>query len=63
MSFSRKQPTSYHGISLKVTVIDEKQENVKKLFIVFKNEITPTEENRRLLKDLTMFADKTIDIG
>lgn len=42
---------------------DEKQENVKKLFIVLKGGSVPLEENERLLKDLKMFADKTINIG
>lgn len=41
---------------------EEKQENVKKVFIVLKEEGVPTEENQRLVKDLTMFADKTLDI-
>jgi hypothetical protein len=40
---------------------DEKQEHVKKLFIVLKNGTGPNEQSAMLLKDLTMFADKTID--
>lgn len=42
---------------------DEKQENVKKLFIVLKHDTIPMEENQRLIKDLEMFADKTLDLG
>jgi len=40
-----------------------KQENVKKLFIVLKHDTIPAEENQRLIKDLGMFADKTLDMG
>lgn len=42
---------------------EEKQENVKKLFIVLKGGEIPEEENQRLVKDLMMFADKTLDLG
>jgi len=40
---------------------DEKQENTKKLFIVLKNGAVPGKENKNLVKDLSMFADKTLD--
>jgi hypothetical protein len=40
---------------------DEKQEYAKKLFIVLKGGTIPSKENKTLLKDLTMFADKTLD--
>jgi archaellum biogenesis ATPase FlaH len=39
------------------------QENVKKLFIVLKHDTVPMEENQKLVKDLGMFADKTLDLG
>jgi hypothetical protein len=42
---------------------EKEQENVKKLFIVLKGDTIPMEENQRLVKDLTMFADKTLDFG
>jgi predicted PP-loop superfamily ATPase len=40
---------------------DEKQEQAKKLFIVLKGGAIPGKENTTLLKDLSMFADKTLD--
>jgi archaellum biogenesis ATPase FlaH len=42
---------------------DEKEENIKKLFIVLKHDTIPVEENQKLVKDLEMFADKTLDLG
>jgi hypothetical protein len=39
---------------------DEKQEHAKKLFIVLKGGTIPSKENKTLLKDLSMFADKTL---
>lgn len=39
---------------------DDKQEYAKKLFIVLKNGTIPGKENKTLLKDLSMFADKTL---
>jgi hypothetical protein len=39
---------------------DEKQEHAKKLFIVLKGGAIPGKENKTLLKDLAMFADKTL---
>jgi predicted PP-loop superfamily ATPase len=44
-------------------LMEGKQENVKKLFIVLKGDTISLEENQRLVKDLEMFADKTIDLG
>lgn len=43
-------------------LVEETQENTKKLFIILKEDSVPNEENQRLVKDLTMFADKTLDI-
>jgi hypothetical protein len=40
---------------------DEKQEQAKKLFIVLKDRTMQGKENKTLVKDLSMFADKTID--
>jgi archaellum biogenesis ATPase FlaH len=40
---------------------DQEQENTKKLFIVLKGETVPGKENKTLVKDLSMFADKTLD--
>ncbi len=39
----------------------EKQENVKKVFLVLKKEAAVEQENASLISDLKMFADKTID--
>lgn len=41
---------------------EEKRENIKKLFIVLKGDNISVEENKRLAKDLAMFADKTLDM-
>jgi hypothetical protein len=43
-------------------VVDDLQENTKKLFIVVKGDSIPKEENQRLVSDLTMFADKALDM-
>ena len=40
---------------------DEKQERAKKLFIVLKGGAIPGKESKTLVKDLSMFADKTLD--
>ena len=40
---------------------DETKENVKKLFILLKQDTIPSDENERLMRDLGMFADKTIN--
>ena len=40
---------------------DEKQEQAKKLFIVIKGGAIPGKDNKTLVKDLSMFADKTLD--
>lgn len=40
---------------------DEKQEHAKKLFIVLKGGTMQGKENKTLVKDLSMFADKTLD--
>jgi predicted PP-loop superfamily ATPase len=37
-------------------------ENAKKIFIVLKKDAVPEEENKKLIKDLEMFADKTLDL-
>jgi archaellum biogenesis ATPase FlaH len=42
--------------------IERKQEDVKKLFIVLKKDSIPEKENKELLKDLSMFADKIVDL-
>jgi len=42
---------------------EESQENVKKLFIVLKGDTVPIEDSQRLIKDLTMFADKTLELS
>ncbi|MCX6817399.1 MAG: hypothetical protein NTU57_00905 [Candidatus Aenigmarchaeota archaeon] len=42
---------------------DDTKENVKKLFILLKQDTIPQEENDKLMKDLGMFADKTINFG
>lgn len=42
---------------------EEKHENIKKLFIVLKGDSVPIEESQRLVGDLKMFADKTLDLG
>jgi hypothetical protein len=39
------------------------QEKTKKVFIMLKGDSVPSEENQNLVKDLTMFADKTLDFG
>jgi hypothetical protein len=44
-------------------LLTEENENVKKLFIALKGDSAPIEEIQRLVKDLTMFADKTLDLG
>ncbi|MCK5281901.1 MAG: hypothetical protein KAK00_00695 [Nanoarchaeota archaeon] len=43
--------------------LEKNQENVKKLFIVLKDGTIPKVDNEELLKDLSMFADKTIDLA
>ena len=40
---------------------DGEQENTKKLFIVLKGDTVPGRDSRTLVKDLSMFADKTLD--
>ena len=40
---------------------DEKHKNIKKLFVIIKDS-SRLEENQKLVSDLTMFADKTIDL-
>ncbi len=40
---------------------DEKQEQTKKLFIMLKGGTVPGKESKTLVKDLSMFADKTLD--
>ncbi|MCK4336162.1 MAG: hypothetical protein KAW40_05575 [Candidatus Aenigmarchaeota archaeon] len=42
---------------------EESQENVKKLFIALKGNETPIEDSQKLIKDLTMFADKTLELS
>lgn len=42
-------------------ISEREHEKTKKLFIVLKEEGIPSEENQRLVKDLGMFADKTIE--
>ena len=44
-------------------MVEEREENVKKVFIVLKKGIVPEEENVKLIKDLEMFVDKTLDLG
>lgn len=43
-------------------MIEEKEERVKKVYIVLKKGVVPEEENEKLIKDLGMFADKTLDL-
>jgi hypothetical protein len=42
---------------------DDSHEDVKKLFIALKGDDVPIEDSQRLIKDLTMFADKTLDLS
>ena len=42
--------------------LSEERENEKILYLVLKHETIPLEENEKLIKDLNMFADKTIDL-
>ena len=42
--------------------LSEGTEKSKILYLVLKHESIPTEENERLIKDLNLFADKTIDM-
>ncbi len=44
-------------------VSEKKQQNMKKLFIVLKDESAPTGDVSMLTKDLEMFADKKIDLS
>ena len=41
---------------------DKEQENTKKLFIVLKGDTASGKENKTLIKDLSMFADSTLDL-
>ncbi|MFH0929302.1 MAG: hypothetical protein V1818_03030 [Candidatus Aenigmatarchaeota archaeon] len=52
-SFSVLQFT--HGLT-------NKNEDVKKIFIALKSDSVPEKENRELINDLKMFADKTMDL-
>lgn len=42
---------------------EKEHENVKKLFIVLKGDQISSDENIRLVEDLSMFADKTLDLS
>lgn len=42
---------------------EKEQANVKKIFIVLKNDMIPEQENKEFIEDLRMFADKTLDLG
>jgi archaellum biogenesis ATPase FlaH len=42
---------------------ESKKENVKKIFIALKDNSVLYRENKELLNDLRMFADKTVDMG
>ncbi len=44
-------------------MVEEKKEDLRKIFIVLKRDSVLEEENKKLIKDLTMFADKTLDLG
>ncbi|MCK4532080.1 MAG: hypothetical protein KAT94_04370 [Candidatus Aenigmarchaeota archaeon] len=44
-------------------LLTEENEKTKKLFIALKGDTIPMEENQRLVKDLTMFADKTLELS
>lgn len=43
--------------------IGERQENIKKIFIVLKKSDAQQQENTSLINDLKMFADKTLEVG
>jgi len=43
--------------------VGKKEENVKKIYLVLKKDSIPEEENKKLIDDLKMFADKTLDLG
>jgi hypothetical protein len=42
---------------------EKENESIKELFIVLKGETGFSEENQKLVSDLTMFADKTLDLS
>jgi len=43
--------------------VGKKEENVKKIYLILKKDSIPEEENKKLIDDLKMFADKTLDLG
>ncbi len=44
-------------------LLTDENEKTKKLFIALKGDTIPTEENQRLVNDLIMFADKTLELS